>query len=334
MREGDLPGMHDAVPPAAHRDRSRRVVRRAEGPLGYDALLPQRAGDRMNLGDLQRLRKGEVGHDGGDAAREHGLARAGRPHEQQIVSARDGDFERPARDGLSLDELQIGALPRVHMRDKRFGRERRDCLRAQQKAYRLRKRGDGIDLCAAQKGGLFCVPGGNNEARIAVRPCGDEDGQQPRDGAHRAVEGELAQKYRTLRIRPDELLARLEEAHRHREVERRALLLSVRRGEIDGDLPHREGETAVLDGGAHALARLLDGGVGKPHHLIGGDAAGDIRLHFHGDALQPLQRITDDFCDHIPPFPVPARRIPRKIRQPKRYAMMPEATGSPAANTK
>ena len=79
------------------------MVRRAERTLGDDALLPQNARDRVDLGDLQRLFKGEIGHDGGQTPCEHGLARTGRPHEQQVMPARDGDLQRPAGNGLTLD---------------------------------------------------------------------------------------------------------------------------------------------------------------------------------------------------------------------------------------
>ena len=79
------------------------VVRRTEGAFGDDPLLPQRSRHGMNFGDFKRLLKGEVGHDGGQTARKHRLARPGRSDEEQIMPARNGDFERAPRNGLSLD---------------------------------------------------------------------------------------------------------------------------------------------------------------------------------------------------------------------------------------
>ena len=64
------------------------------------------------LSFLERLVKRQVGHDGGKTAREHGLARSGRSHKQQIVPACDCDLQRAPRDGLSRLEamcMQTGA---------------------------------------------------------------------------------------------------------------------------------------------------------------------------------------------------------------------------------
>ena len=81
------------------------MVRRAERALRDDALLPQNARDGVDLGDLERFVKGKVGHDGGDTAGDHRLARAGRTDKQKVMPARDGDLHRAPRHGLTFDEF-------------------------------------------------------------------------------------------------------------------------------------------------------------------------------------------------------------------------------------
>jgi hypothetical protein len=55
-----------------------------------------------------------------------------------------------------------------------------------------------------------------------------------------------------------------EDADGYGEIEAGAGLLDVGGGEVDGDAGGRNVEAGVLDGGADAVARLADGGVGRP----------------------------------------------------------------------
>ena len=301
VRERDLARAHRAVSPAAQRDDRGGVMRRAEGTLRDDALLPQRTRDGVDLGDLERLLEGEIGHDGGQTAREHRLARARRPHEEQVVSARDCDLERAARNGLTFDVFEIGAALSGGMRNELLRRDGRDGRNALEMAHHLGKRGSGAYLRPAQKTCLPRVFRGNDKARKAVALRRNEDGQQSRDGTDRAAQRKLAQKYDPVGIGADELFARLEQADGDGEIEGGALFADIRGREIDGDLIHGEEEPAVFERGTYAFFGLLHRRIGQSDHLIGGNAAVDVRLHFDGNAIQPVQGIADDLRDHTSP---------------------------------
>jgi hypothetical protein len=70
-------------------------------PLQKDAAALEKARHRVELRGLERLITGEVGQDGGQPAGEHGLARPGRSHHEEVVAARGRDLQRTARLGLS-----------------------------------------------------------------------------------------------------------------------------------------------------------------------------------------------------------------------------------------
>ena len=68
-------------------------------------------------------------------------------------------------------------------------------------------------------------------------------------------------------------------------------------GQIDGDAADREGEAAVLDGGAYPVPGLVHRRVGQPHHGEGGQAAGQVALGHHlvpGDAVQAQRAHGED----------------------------------------
>ena len=149
----------------------------------------------MDLGHFQRLGKGHIGHDGGDAARQHGLARAGRADEQQVMPAADGDFEGAAGDRLAFDEGEV-ELARLRgggaVAGGGHGRQRRvaaDMVDDGGKAFGRHR------LDAADVRRLARVARGHDEFRVSPRLGGDEDGQDARQRAQPAVQRQLAQKH-------------------------------------------------------------------------------------------------------------------------------------------
>ena len=77
------------------------MVRGAKRP-GVDEAVGEAQG-RVDLGGLEGLGARHLGEHGQDPAREHGLAGAGRSGEQDVVTARDGDFDGGAREVLAAD---------------------------------------------------------------------------------------------------------------------------------------------------------------------------------------------------------------------------------------
>ena len=76
MRERDLPRPDEAGPPTEERRQGDGVMRRPEWPRPHQPSRVQHAGHGMKLRDLQGLSPGKAGEDGGEAPRQHGLARA------------------------------------------------------------------------------------------------------------------------------------------------------------------------------------------------------------------------------------------------------------------
>jgi hypothetical protein len=69
------------------------VVRSSKWP-GLDEAGGVQAGDAVDPGHLDRLGARHRRQDRGHPAREHRLAGAGRPLEQEVVPAGGGDLER------------------------------------------------------------------------------------------------------------------------------------------------------------------------------------------------------------------------------------------------
>src|SRR5690349_22679741 len=80
------------------------MVGRPERRPGYEwSPWGQEPRDRVDARDLERLLAGERRQDPGQAAREHRLAGARRPTEQQVVPTRRGQLQRPPRPFLAMD---------------------------------------------------------------------------------------------------------------------------------------------------------------------------------------------------------------------------------------
>lgn len=327
MREGNFAGVHRLGPAAAEGDGGGGVMRGPEGTFGDDARLPQRPRDRVNLRDFQRLLEGKLRQHGGNGAGEHGLTAARRPDEQNIVSARHRHFQRPPRDGLSLDESEVRGvlLPRSRRRKfgRRYGREGRE---AREMVEHLLQGSGRIHRNAADIARLPLVALGHDKLRISVVAGGNERGQHARHGPQFAVQGELAQKHRPARIRLQSARG-TENADGDGQIEGGPLFLNVRGREVDRDPVRGKFQRAVADGAAHPFLGFLHRRVGKPHNFVRGQPAGNIRLHRDGHPFQPRQRIALYLSRHFPLLPRPQARpfskkqipqegLPRKMYRP------------------
>ena len=128
MREARLARpRHPAATADQRRDRG-RVVRRAERrhanePARPAASTPPTEWMRVTSSDASSC---EQRQDPRQPAREHRLARAGRPGEQQVVPARGGDLERAAR-----------ALLAAHVGEVGDGRQRLEVVRRRRRLGRV-----------------------------------------------------------------------------------------------------------------------------------------------------------------------------------------------------
>ena len=86
----------------------------AKGPLRDRAGRGvEHACDRVHRRHLERLSIGKRGEDGGESAREHGLARPGRTNQQAAMSASGSDGQHALGSRLTSD---VGEIIRVNGR--------------------------------------------------------------------------------------------------------------------------------------------------------------------------------------------------------------------------
>jgi hypothetical protein len=100
MGEADLSGAGDAAADEAHVGDG--VMGRAEGAAGEEGLAGgEETGDGVEFSGFQRLVGGEGRKDGGEALGQHGLPRAGRPHQMHVW------VRTPAKRGYSPSSDEV-----------------------------------------------------------------------------------------------------------------------------------------------------------------------------------------------------------------------------------
>ena len=73
----------------------------------------ERAHDAVDLGGLEGLGEGQVGENRRQPLGQHGLARAGRADQDDVVTAGGGDFEGAFDVLLAFDVVEVGIVLRV-----------------------------------------------------------------------------------------------------------------------------------------------------------------------------------------------------------------------------
>jgi hypothetical protein len=253
-----------------------RRAGRARGPTTC-------AGDPQ---DLDGLAFRERRQDRRDPPRRHRLARAGRPDEQQVVSAGRRDLQRAPQDRLSSQVAQIGELRPIRREEHRLGRRRLLLPSDQLELAQVR---DGNDSRSTRQRGLGRVLGrhGEGPGSDSLRCLRHREGA--RDRANRSVERELARQRQALELLGGELLRGAEQRRRYSEVEAGAALPQVGGRKARGDPLLGKLELRVLECGPHPLARLPNRGVGKSHQGKGGEPAPHIDLDLNWPGLDAEQ---------------------------------------------
>jgi hypothetical protein len=277
VRERDLAGARDCA--AADQPRvADRVVRRAEGPLGDEARPARQARDRVNFRQLQRGLEFERRKDGGEPLGEHRLARTRRADEQNVMSTGRRDFQRALGGELAAHLAEVNRVVALRREQARvidferrgrapFGERGDEFDRAAQGRHRVN--GDARDDRRLRR-----VLFRQDEHADAGGAGAQRDGQRAAHGAHAPVEREFAQGDGVGQaVERAQVAVRAQHPERDGQVEGRALLAHVGRGQVDRRLVEREEEAAVVDRSPYALARLAHGGVGQPD-----DGDGRVRL--------------------------------------------------------
>ena len=95
-----------------------------------------------------------------------------------------------------------------------------------------------------------------------------------------------------------DLAAGGQDAQRNGQIKTTRVLGQVGWRQVDGDaLVGRKLQPAVLEGTAHALARLLHFGVGQPHQRESGQAVGQMHFHRHSRGVQSKQGAAGYQCE-------------------------------------
>jgi hypothetical protein len=286
---------------AAHQgDGAGGVVRAAGGPT-HPLRGREAPGQARHGRALQRLVDRHVRQQPGEAVGQHRLARAGRAHHQQAVLAGRGDLQHAPGAGMALDVGQVGAVRggdgagvRLQARPAVAGRLQGRIALGRRRAElpdHVEQVARAVDLGPGHQRGLAGAVGRQHQARgDALREQRQGHGQ---GAAHRpqfARERELAREFVGLEPRRLDLPARGQDAQRDGQVEAARILGQVGRREVDGDaLVVGELQPRVLDGRAHALARLLDFHVGQPDEREAGQSVGQVDLDRDRGRLQAEQ---------------------------------------------
>ena len=110
---------------------------------------------------------------------------------------------------------------------------------------------------------------GTSSGAEALAPRVQRDREHPAHRAHAAVERQLAHQERAIESARLHEAGGAEDAHRHRQIEGRALLAQVRRRQVHGDPVDRELEPRVADRGPNPVPALAHGRIRESHGCVG-----------------------------------------------------------------
>ena len=283
---------------ARHGRGGERVVRRAEGTLAqYGALFVRQTADAPDTGGLHRLLAAHVRQYAGETLGEHRLARARRADHEHVMSARGSDLKRTLDVFLPLYLGIVGEEQLFLARHGRLGGG--DFLFAREMRQKLRNGMYGIDGEMVGVRRLARVARGDVQLPDAGLFRGERHGERAAHRAHLARERKLADHGGVRRQRLC-LPGSDENAEQDREIVHGAGLFPVGGREIHGDAADGKVESAVFHRGAHALARLLYGGVGQTDKIKLRQPAGEKDLRRDFVAADALQAERTYFRNHIP----------------------------------
>ena len=290
MGQGGLAGTGPAAA-ADHGGHGGGMMGGAVGPAARQTPLFQKAGDGMDHRDIEQFLRPEGRQKARQAFSEHGLAGAGRADHQQVMPARRRDFERPLGRFLTLHIAQIRPGAAIDQLAGRRAPEHLDALEVI----------DELDQGArGENGEIAARPGRFRPARFRADQA--ETGfigrhrsrQHARRGRDGSVQAELAEREMFGgAVRRDDI-HRGEQADGDRQVEMRALLGPVGRGEIDdqpllGKRQAEGGEGAAdpLPAFRDRLVRQPDDGEGRQAGIPG--RTGELDLDRHAARLRPVE---------------------------------------------
>ena len=237
----------------------------------------QQTGDAVDLLDLQLFVSGQPGEDGGDAAGDHGLARSGRPGEQQIMKAGGRDQGGPSGEGLAAYIPEIRRRPFLIAAVLFFGERRR---RSVPEVF------DGLVdglypyyRDAVYGKSLACIAGRNDQCAQAFLPCTDRDGKDAADRIDASVQTELSDGHQTVQRGGGDLSGRSDDGQGDGEIIERAAFRHIGRGEVDRDPARGKRDPAVAEGRTDPVLRFPDLRAQIADHDEAGKTVADVGLY-------------------------------------------------------
>ena len=233
--------------------------------------------DGVNGGGFEGLGLAHGRQNAGQARGEHGLARAGRTREQQVVPPGRGDFKGPARLGLARDLRQVRHPPGLGRRLRRGPRQ----LRLPGHPCRDLAQGLGAEKPAlAQEGHLAAVARGQHQGAAGLaRPDGCR--QRAAHRSQRTAQGQLAQELRVFEPVRRHLAGAGENAEGDGQVEASALLGQLGRREGHGDHLRRRLEARIHERCADPVPGFGHRFLRHAHDL--GTRESARQMHLDGD---------------------------------------------------
>lgn len=331
MGERHRTGPRDAGAPADERLHRRRVMRCAvRSHVDQGLARGQQTRYRVHRSDFQRLLPAEPGQDGRQPLREHRLAGARRPLQEQVVPACGGDLHgRTRRDlahhiGEVVTVVGLGGAHAVHARG-------RSCPRhAQTREQRIRAallvrflighgfvREDGDQLAQAAHSQYGHTRHQRRLGRRALRDDhllvagvggGQHGGQDAPDGTHSSVQAQLADHHDVGENPWVDPLGGTEDGACHGQVEAAAGLGHGCRAEPDGELLLRPGTARVRNRRPNPVPALRQTLVRQSHQGERRHPRLQVRLnldHNPFDAHQGHRARTRE--RHVRPPPARAR---------------------------
>jgi hypothetical protein len=235
------------------------MMRAAEWPPRGQSTTLDLAGNGGDHRDLEQFRRRQRWQDRWQPRRKHRLARARRPHHQQVMAAGCCDFERSLGALLALDVAQVEF---IHARLVHRRLRTRQHLCALEMVGDLDQRVGGDDLDVRACPGRLRTTGCRTDQSLLARIGADRGRQHAGDRRDRSVESELAE-HREARQRVARHRANgRHEAERDWQIIVTAFLGQIGGGKVDRDSPRGKREAGSNQRGPHPLACLR-------HRLVG-----------------------------------------------------------------
>ena len=276
-------------------------MRRPKRPLGQQRRVGrQDPGDAGDDRGLKAIGEGHGRQQRRQAATEHGLARARRPDEQDVVLPGGGDLDGATSDPLTADVAQVG--PAVCHVDAWALGQIGHGLMAGEHLDAFGQMIDAEHLDALDHRRLQGVLAGHDDALEAGPGGVGGQGEHPAHRANAAIEGQLADGQHALKALYGHLLIGGEDGEGHGQVVAGALLLDMGGREVDRDAALGEAVAAVDDGGFDAGSGLADRAGGQADGAEDHHAAAEIDLDFDSIGVDAKDGARADDGVHARPF--------------------------------